>query len=229
MSYKVRLEFMGSFVYKAQLWQTGVYLYLHTKPLPLPSICSHHLLKWRRLCIISRPRLQSKLQRCDWCCTWCYLATMMFMYHIESVCCIPSLVRQPGWITSSLSISKVWGTAVLNSVQGHQNLGEPIRLEVWYAIMEYHREINLEFVTVCGDIQQSSKAHGLTYQILQWGYTAPLCECFKCVHVGACVCVCVNVCLHVCVCMCVHVSVQVCMCVRACGCGCMTAYMCACL
>ena len=32
--------------YKAQLWQTGVYLYLHTKPLPLPSICSHHLLKW---------------------------------------------------------------------------------------------------------------------------------------------------------------------------------------
>ena len=70
-------------VYKAQLWQTGVYLYLHTKPLPLSSICSHHLLKWRRLCIILRPRLQSKLQRCDWCCTWCCLATMMFMYHIE--------------------------------------------------------------------------------------------------------------------------------------------------
>ena len=83
VSYKVRLEFMGSFVYKAQLWQTGVYLYLHTKPLPLSSICSHHLLKWRRLCIILRPRLQSKLQRCDWCCTWCCLATMMFMYRID--------------------------------------------------------------------------------------------------------------------------------------------------
>ena len=86
-----------TFVYKAQLWQTGVYLYLHTKPLPLSSICSHHLLKWRRLCIILRPRLQSKLQRCDWCCTWCCLATMMFMYHIERVCCIPSLVTQP-WV-----------------------------------------------------------------------------------------------------------------------------------
>ena len=132
VSYKVRLEFMGSFVYKAQLWQTGVYLYLHTKPLPLSSICSHHLLKWRRLCIISRPRLQSKLQRCDWCCTWCCLATMMFMY--------PTL-------------------------------------------------INLEFVTVCGDIQQSSKAHGLTYQILH----CPFVCVFKCVHVGACVCVWVHV------------------------------------
>ena len=75
--------------------------------------------------------------------------------------------------------------------------------------MEYHQEINLVFVTVCGDIQQSSKAHGLTYQILH-------CPCvcvFKCVHVGACVCmwvracVCVNVCdcMCVCVCMCVHV------------------------
>ena len=63
--------------------------------------------------------------------------------------------------------------------------------------MEYHREINLEFITVCGDIQQSSKAHGLTYQILQWGYTATVCACFKCVHVCACF-----KCVHVCACVC---------------------------
>ena len=74
--------------------------------------------------------------------------------------------------------------------------------------MEYHREINLEFVTVCSDIQQSSKAHGLTCQLLQWGYNAP-CVCVRvyvcvhvcaCMHVCACVCVCDIVCVHVCVC-----------------------------
>ena len=69
--------------------------------------------------------------------------------------------------------------------------------------MEYHREINLEFVTVCSDIQQSSKAHGLTCQLLQWGYNA-LCVCVR-VYVCACVCkhACVCMCVHVCVCMCV--------------------------
>ena len=61
--------------------------------------------------------------------------------------------------------------------------------------MEYHQEINLKFVTVCSDIQQSSKAHGLTYQILQWGYTATVCVC---------VCMCVH---HVCMCVCVWVHV----------------------
>ena len=55
--------------------------------------------------------------------------------------------------------------------------------------MEYNREINLEFITVGSDIQQSSKAHGLTYQILQWGYTAT---------------VCVRVYVHVCACVCMH-------------------------
>ena len=72
--------------------------------------------------------------------------------------------------------------------------------------MEYHREINLEFVTVCGDIQQSSKAHGLTYQILQWGYTATVCvRVYVCVH--ACVCMCVCVCDSVCVCVCLGACV----------------------
>ena len=75
--------------------------------------------------------------------------------------------------------------------------------------MEYHREINLEFVTVCCDIQQSSKAHGLTYHILH----CPFVCVFKCVRVGACVCVCmcvhVCVCVHVCACECVHVGVDV--------------------
>ena len=78
--------------------------------------------------------------------------------------------------------------------------------------MEYHREINLEFVTVCSDIQQSSKAHGLTCQLLQWGYNAP------------CVCACLRVCMHACVCMCVCVCVTLCayvcvlVCVRVSGC-----------
>ena len=63
--------------------------------------------------------------------------------------------------------------------------------------MEYHREINLEFVTVCSDIQQSSKAHGLTYQILH----CPFVCVFKCVHVCACVCVHVRVCEYVCACV----------------------------
>ena len=64
--------------------------------------------------------------------------------------------------------------------------------------MEYHQEINLKFVTVCSDIQQSSKAHGLTYQILQWGYTATVCVCVcKC----ACVCImCACVCVSGCMC-----------------------------
>ena len=70
--------------------------------------------------------------------------------------------------------------------------------------MEYHREINLEFVTVCSDIQQSSKAHGLTCQLLQWGYNAP------CVCVFTCVCMCVCVCVTLCVYMCVCASVCVC-------------------
>ena len=82
--------------------------------------------------------------------------------------------------------------------------------------MEYHQEINLEFVTVCSDIQQSSKAHGLTYQILQRGYIAPLCACFKCVHVCVCMCVCVHVSVHVCAC--VHVCVCMCACVSGCMC-----------
>ena len=58
----------------------------------------------------------------------------------------------------------------------------------------WHQEINLEFVTVCDDMQQSFKAHGLTCQLLRWGYNAP--------------CVCVRV--YVCVCMWVHVGVRVC-------------------
>ena len=41
------------------------------------------------------------------------------------------------------------------------------------------------------DIQQSSKAHGLTYQILQWGYTATVCACLSvCMWVHVCVCMC---------------------------------------
>ena len=71
--------------------------------------------------------------------------------------------------------------------------------------MEYHQEINLEFITVCGDIQQSSKAHGLTYQILQWGYTATVC-------VRVYVHVCVHVCMHACVCMCACLCLHVCAC-----------------
>ena len=35
-----------------------------------------------------------------------------------------------GWITSPLRGKRVWRTAVLNSVHGHQNVGEPIRFEV---------------------------------------------------------------------------------------------------
>ena len=82
--------------------------------------------------------------------------------------------------------------------------------------MEYHREINLEFVTVCSDIQQSSKAHGLTCQLLQWGYNAP-CVCVRVyvcasMHACMCVCVCVRVCDSVCVYMCVCVRVSGCMC-----------------
>ena len=72
--------------------------------------------------------------------------------------------------------------------------------------MKYHREINLEFVTVCSDIQQSSKAHGLTCQLLQWGYNAP------------CVCVCVCVCKHACVCTCVTLCVYICVCASVCAC-----------
>ena len=67
--------------------------------------------------------------------------------------------------------------------------------------MEYHREINLEFVTVCSDIQQSSKAHGLTCQLLQWGYNAPC----VCVYVCVTLCVYMCVCASVCVCVWVHV------------------------
>ena len=74
--------------------------------------------------------------------------------------------------------------------------------------MEYHQVINLEFITVCGDIQQSSKAHGLTYQILQWGYIATVCVRVY-VHVCACVCACVHACM--CVHVCVSVSACVCM------------------
>ena len=223
-------------VYKAQLWQTGVYLYLHTKPLPLSSICSHHLLKWRRLCIISRPRLQSKLQRCDWCCTWCCLATMMFMYHIERL--IVSRVCE--LLYSILSrVTRIWGN------QSDQS----------YAIMEYHRDISLEFVTVCSDIRQSSKAHGLTR--FYGEVTLPLCvriyvymcvhvcachvcaymcvhvwACLRvCVHVCVCACVCACVCVHACVCMCVCVHVCVCMCVCACMCVhvCVRLCMCVCM
>ena len=67
--------------------------------------------------------------------------------------------------------------------------------------MEYHREINLEFVTVCSNIQQSSKAHGLTCQLLQVGLQCPVCVCV-CVCVQACMCVyvCDIVCIHMCVC-----------------------------
>ena len=75
--------------------------------------------------------------------------------------------------------------------------------------MEYHREINLEFVTVCSDIQQSSKAHGLTCQLLQWGYNA-LCACvcvFTCVCMCVQACMCVHVCVHVCDIVCVCASV----------------------
>ena len=69
--------------------------------------------------------------------------------------------------------------------------------------MEYHREINLEFITVCSDIQQSSKAHGLTYQIL---HCPCVCACLRaCVRV----CVCVFTCMWVHVCACVHVRVCV--------------------
>ena len=72
--------------------------------------------------------------------------------------------------------------------------------------MKHHREINLEFVTVCSDIQQSSKAHGLTCQLLQWGYNAP------CVRVR--VYVCVTLCVYMCVCVCVTLCVySVCACV----------------
>ena len=57
-------------------------------------------------------------------------------------------------------------------------------------------------MTVYGDMQQSSKAHGSTCQLLQWGYNAPVCVC---VRVCVCVCVCVfmwsecteNGCMHI--------------------------------
>ena len=72
----------------------------------------------------------------------------------------------------------------------------------------WHQEINLEFVTVCDDMQQSFKAHGLTCQLLRWGYNAP------------CVCVCLRVCVRVCACGCDSVSVHVCVlvCVRVSWC-----------
>ena len=55
-------------------------------------------------------------------------------------------------------------------------------------------------MTICGDmLLWSSKAHGLTCQLLQWSYTAPVlcvfvCVCFMCVFCEWCVC---------CVCVCV--------------------------
>ena len=73
----------------------------------------------------------------------------------------------------------------------------------------WHQEINLEFVTVCDDMQQSFKAHGPTCQLLRWGYNAPVCGCvFTCVCACVCmwVCVCDSVSVHVCVLVCVRVS-----------------------
>ena len=62
-------------------------------------------------------------------------------------------------------------------------------------------------MTVCGDMQQSSKAHGLTCQLLWWGYTAPVCVCVR-VLTYICVCVCVCVCAYMyvlCACVCMRV------------------------
>ena len=76
---------------------------------------------------------------------------------------------------------------------------------------------------VCGDMQHSSKAHGLTCQLVRWDYTAPVCVCvYVCVCVCVCVCACVCVCVRVCMCVCAHV----CMCVCACVCVCVCAYVC---
>ena len=78
--------------------------------------------------------------------------------------------------------------------------------------MEYHREINLEFVTVCSDKQQSSKAHGLTCQLLQWGWPC-VCACLR-----VCACVCKHACVCMCVCVCVTLCVYMCLCASVCAC-----------
>eukprot|EP00731_Ephydatia_muelleri_P022141 Em0014g732a len=65
----------------------------------------------------------------------CFLALLEDDHRVEAQA--PGLVSYPdpdshscGWITSPLRGKRVWRTAVLNSVHGHQNVGEPIRFEV---------------------------------------------------------------------------------------------------
>ena len=49
-------------------------------------------------------------------------------------------------------------------------------------------------MTACGDMRQSSKAHGLTCPLLWWGLHCPCVVCvYVCVYVCVCVCMCVCV------------------------------------
>ena len=66
-----------------------------------------------------------------------YVRHIALAWKITAIISMASLVSYPdpdshscGWITSPLRGKRVWRTAVLNSVHGHQNVGEPIRFEV---------------------------------------------------------------------------------------------------